>query len=71
VILNQEQLSFFKVNGYLILPKILDPDLCEKARDLLWSSLLKETNIKREDPSTHLGPFIEQDLEEVVTNLRQ
>ena len=71
MILNQEQLSFFKVNGYLILPKILDPDLCEKARDLLWSSLPKETNIKREDPSTHLGPFIEKDSEEDVTNLRQ
>ena len=71
MILNQEQLSFFKVNGYLILPKILDSGLCERARDLLWSSLPKETNIKREDPSTHVGPFIDKDLEEDVTNLRQ
>ena len=71
MILNQEQLSFFKVNGYLILPKILDPVLCEKARDLLWSSLPKESTIKRDDPSTHTGPFEGIDLQDDITNLRQ
>ena len=71
MILNQEQLSFFKANGYLIIPKILDSVLCKKARDLLWSSLPKEANINREDPSTHIGPFTEKDLKQDVTNLRQ
>ena len=71
MILNQEQLSFFKVNGYLILPKMLDSGLCEKARELLWSSLPEESKIKREDPSTHIGPFVEKDLEDDLTNLRQ
>ena len=49
----------------------MDSDLCAKARDLLWSTLPKETNIKREDPETHIGPFTGIDLEEDVTNLRQ
>ena len=71
MILKPEHFSFFKANGYLILPNVLDPDLCEKARDLLWASLPEDTNIKREDPLTHVGPFIEKDLEEDVTNLRQ
>ena len=71
MILIQEQLSFFKVNGYLVIPKILDSGLCEKARDLLWSSLPKEANINRENLSTHIGPFTEKDLEQDVTNLRQ
>ena len=64
MILKPEHFSFFKANGYLILPNVLDPDLCEKARDLLWASLPEDTNIKREDPLTHVGPFIEKDLEE-------
>ena len=71
MILNQEQLSFFKVNGYLMLPKMLASGLCEKACELLWSSLPEESKIKREDPSTHIGPFTEKDLEDDVTNLRQ
>ena len=71
MILSQEQLSFFKVNGYLILPKILNSKLCTKACDLLWSSLPQETTIKRDEPSTHAGPFAEDDLEDDVTNLRQ
>ena len=49
----------------------MDADLCAKARDLLWSTLPKEANIKREDPETHIGPFTGLDLEEDVTNLRQ
>ena len=50
---------------------MLASGLCEKACELLWSSLPEESIIKREDPSTHIGPFTEKDLEDDVTNLRQ
>ncbi len=70
MILTQDLLSFFKKNGYLILPKLLDPKLCEQAQNLLWSTLSRKSKIKRNDPSTHTGPFDESDVEEDVTNLR-
>ena len=70
MILTTDQISFFKDNGYLILPKILDVELCNKAKDLLWATLPKKSKIKRNDPLTHIGPFKEVDVEEDVTNLR-
>ena len=68
--LSEEQLAFFKVNGYLILKNILDLNLCTQARDRLWSTLPKNSKIRRNKPSTHVGPFEKKDVEEDVTNLR-
>ena len=56
--LSEEQLAFFKVNGYLILKNILDLNLCTQARDRLWSTLPKNSKIRRNKPSTHVGPFL-------------
>ena len=70
MLLNEDQLAFFKKNGYLILEEVLDPELCRQARDLLWSTLPEKSKIKRNDPLTHLGPFDEMDIEKDVTNLR-
>ena len=68
--LTEDLLAFFKENGYLILPKVLDLELCKEAQDRLWSTLPKESKLKKEDPSTHIGPFEETDIQEDVTNLR-
>ena len=68
--LTEDQLAFFKENGYLILPKVLDLELCKEAQDRLWSTLPKGSKLKKEDPSTHIGPFEETDIQEDVTNLR-
>ena len=31
--LSSEQISFFKANGYLILPGVMDLELCARVRD--------------------------------------
>ncbi len=59
--LNREQISFFKENGYLLVPGVLDPVLCAEAQDELWGSLPPDTDIKRYDPATHVGPFSDKD----------
>ena len=69
--LTEDQLAFFKKNGYLMLADILDSELCAEARERLWSTLPKNSKIKRNELSTHLGPFSGDDTEEDVTNLRQ
>jgi len=34
--LTEDQLAFFKKNGYLMLADILDSELCAEARERLW-----------------------------------
>ena len=70
MLLSSDQLSFFKAEGYIILPRVLDINLCNRAQDMLWSDLPQNCKIKRDDPSTHIGPFAEEDIELDVKNLR-
>lgn len=53
--LSQDEVSFFKENGYLICRGVLDPTLMEQARESLWANGL--TSLDRNDPSTWVGPF--------------
>lgn len=55
--LNQEQISFFKANGYLLVPGAMDTALCAAVCDLMWAALPADSALRREDPSTHVGPF--------------
>jgi len=55
--LSGEQIGFFKHNGYLIVPGALDIAACAAARDRLWRSLPPVTELVRENPATHTGPF--------------
>lgn len=55
--LSDEQISFFKEHGYLILRDVLDPELCAAAMDLMWESLPDHVPMDRHDRSTHVGPF--------------
>jgi hypothetical protein len=55
--LNAEQVGFFKTNGYLIVPNAMDAELCARARDLMWGALPAASDLKKDDPSTHTGPF--------------
>ena len=71
MLLTTEQLGFFKHNGYLIVPGIMDSQLCAKARDRLWDSLPATSSIKRHDPRTHTGPFNGDDVDTDQLNLRQ
>jgi hypothetical protein len=69
--LTTEQLGFFKDNGYLIVAGVMDRQLCAKARDRLWDSLPATSKIKRNDPTTHIGPFDKRDVKTDHLDLRQ
>ncbi len=55
--LNEEQIAFFKTNGYLIVAGALDRQLCAEAEDMMWAALPESSHLVREDPATHVGPF--------------
>ncbi len=53
--LADEQVDFFRDNGYLVLPKVLDPELMAQTRDAWWDVAPPE--LKRDDPETWVGAF--------------
>ena len=55
--LTSDQIAFFKDAGFLLLKDMLDPRLCGRAIDRLWRTLPPGSRMKRENPSTHFGPF--------------
>lgn len=69
-VLTQDEIAFFKTNGYVILKGVLDPGGCAAAQDMLWSSLPEGARIVRDDPATHMGPFAECDTSDDVQDLR-
>lgn len=56
--LTEEEITFFKEQGYLIKRGILDPALLMQAREALWAGA--PTELKRDDPSSWIGPFQEE-----------
>jgi hypothetical protein len=68
--LSNEQISFFKDNGYLIVEGMMDPAQCARVRDRMWSSLPEDCEIKRDDPTTHVGPFENKDVQDDTLHLR-
>lgn len=61
--LNDEQISFFKTNGYLLVPGAMDLALCARVRDAMWDALPEHTRLHRDQPDTHVGPFAEQEAD--------
>ena len=59
--LDTQQMRFFKTNGYLILRGVMDSTLCQRVRDLMWQALPADVSLRRENPSSFIGPFSEQD----------
>lgn len=55
--LSSEQVAFFKTNGYLIVPRAMDLQLCAEAQDLMWEALPNGSTLQRSDKTTHVGPF--------------
>lgn len=59
--LSKSQIAQFKRDGFLILPNVLDPNLCRQARDNMWETI--ETylpRMKKNTPSTW-GPITEEE----------
>ena len=53
--LTNEEISFFKREGYLFKRGVMDPELMAKARDALWAAA--PPRLKRDDPNSWNGPF--------------
>jgi hypothetical protein len=65
--LTQAEILFFKTHGYVIKRGILDPALMTQAREALWAGA--PTELKRDDPSSWVGPF--QEESDDPTSVRQ
>ena len=52
-VLNQDQIEQFRRDGFLVLPGVLDPELCRRARDGMWEDIGEHLpRMKRDDPTT-------------------
>ena len=61
--LTESQIAQFKRTGYLVLPGVVDADLCRQARDQMWETIAESRpSMKRDDPSTWV-PFTDEEKE--------
>ena len=59
--LTESQLAAFKRDGMLVLPGVLDAELCRRARDQMWEIIGDHRPaMKRDDPGTWI-PFTEEE----------
>ena len=59
--LTEEQIARFKRDGMLVLPGVLDADLCRRARDQMWEIIDEHRPaMRRGDPATWV-PFSEEE----------
>ncbi len=71
MILSEEQISFFKAKGYLIVPGAMAQDQCEKVQDLMWQALPMHATIQADDPTSQIGPFKTADESTDARHVRQ
>ena len=58
--LTTSQIARFKRDGLLVLPGVIDPELCRQARDQMWDTIAEHwPRMQRDDPSTW-QPFPEE-----------
>lgn len=69
--LNQEQIAFFKAQGYLLVPGAMDTQLCARVREMMWQALPAESSRVRENPDSHVGPFAEHERSEDSLHVRE
>ena len=56
--LSPDDRKFFEENGYLVKYDLLTEDQIQKAQEVIWENLEKETDVDRNDPRTWIrdGP---------------
>jgi len=69
--LSAEQISFFKANGYLLVPGSLDLQGCSELQDRMWGSLPYSTSLDRKAKETLVGPFAEDLVTSEPTHYRE
>ena len=67
--LTEEEIRFFKREGYLAKRGVMDPDLMAQARDYLWEGA--PPRMRRDDPKTWVGPFRPDEEDENPQNQRR
>jgi hypothetical protein len=61
--LTTEQIAQFKRDGFLVLPAVLDLELCRQTREQMWELIAEHRpSMKRDDPATWL-PFSDEERE--------
>ncbi len=59
--LSASQIAQFKRDGFVVLPGVIDPDLCRQARDQMWDTIAEHRpSMQRDDPSSW-GPFTDEE----------
>ena len=59
--LTTEQIAQFKRDGFLVLPAVLDLELCRQTREQMWELIAEHRpSMKRDDPATWL-PFSDEE----------
>ena len=65
--LTENQIAQFKRDGFLVLPGVLDPELCRQARNEMWETIAAHLpRMKRDDPSTWT-PLTEEESTKLST----
>ena len=66
--LTSEQIARFKRDGFLVLPSVLDPELCRQARESLWKLIERYLpRIRRDDPETWT-PVTDEESEQLTAH---
>ena len=58
-LLTASQIAQFKRDGFLVLPSVLDPELCRQARDAMWRDCNPPAPHEAQR-SLHLDPLTEK-----------
>ena len=60
-LLSTSQVEQFKRDGYLLLPGVLDAELCRRARDEMWEAIAAGLPRMKRDDSSTWGPITEEE----------
>lgn len=69
VALSENDIRFFKINGFVIKRSVLDPKLMARARKRMWAGA--PSRITPDDPLSWVGPFREDEESEDGMNFRR
>jgi phytanoyl-CoA dioxygenase PhyH len=69
-VLTQEQIGFFKTNGYLLIPAAMDSHLCAQVQDEMWASMPAGVSVEKDNPASQTGPFAEGEYSDDARHTR-
>jgi len=67
--LTEDDIRFFKREGYLVKKGAMDPELCARARERLWDD--PPPSMKKDEPETWVGPIKPEEESDDRLNLKR